>query len=155
MPTPHAITPTSLADYLEAMSAAVFTSGINWNVVEAKWDGIKAAFDGFDPEVVAAYTPADIERLMADPAVIRNRKKIEAVVANAGEMIVTDREFGGFGAYLESFKDNDGLVKDLHKRFRFLGESVAHFFLFRIGFDLKSQERWAREHFGAAHPHHR
>jgi len=153
MPAPTSITPTSLADYLDAMSRAVFASGINWAVVEAKWDGIRAAFADFDPERVAAFTPADVERLMADTRVIRNRKKLEAIVANAGELIVTDREFGGFGAYLESFGDNDALVKDLHSRFRFLGESVAHFFLYRIGFDTPAQDAWAHEHFGKVHHH--
>ena len=155
MPTPRSINPSSLADYLDAMSRAVFTSGISWSVVEAKWDDIRAAFDGFDPERVAAYTPADVERLMADPRVIRNRKKIEAVIANAGELIVTDREFGGFARYLESFADNDALVKDLHKRFKFLGESVAHFFLFGIGFNTPAQDAWARQHFTGDNHHRR
>lgn len=141
----------SLADYLEAMSAAIFTSGISWKVVDAKWDGIREAFGDFGPEEVAAYTPNDVERLMADPRVIRNRKKIEALVENAGEIIVVDREYGGFAKYLASFADNDELVRDLHRRFRFLGESVAHFFLFRIAFDLPAQEKWARAHFDGQH----
>lgn len=155
MPTPHSITPTSLADYLDAMSRAVFSSGISWTVVEAKWDDIRAAFDDFDPQRVAALTPNDVERLMADARVIRNRKKIEATVANAGELIVTDREFGGFGRYLDSFADNEALVKDLHARFRFLGESVAHFFLYFIGFNTPAQDEWAHQHFGADAHHHR
>lgn len=148
------ITPKSLSDYLEAMSRAVFTSGISWQVIDAKWDGIRDAFDDFDIQKVAGYTPAEIDLLMSDVRVIRNRKKLEAIVANAGEIIVTDREFGGFEAYLESFEDNEALVADLHKRFRFLGPSVAHFFLFAIGFDVPAQDAWAHEHFGSAHPHH-
>lgn len=154
MPAPHSINPSSLADYLDAMSAAVFSSGISWSVIDAKWDGIRTAFAGFDPERVAAFTPVDVERLMSDPHVIRNRRKIEAIVANAGELIVTDREFGGFGKYLHSFADNDALVKDLHARFKFLGESVAHFFLYRIGFDIPAQDAWAHEHFAGARHHH-
>ena len=141
----------SLGDYLEAMSAAIFTSGISWKVVDVKWDGIREAFGDFDPEQVAAYTPDDVERLMADPRVIRNRKKIEAIVENAGEIILVDREHGGFAKYLASFADNGELVRDLHRRFRFLGESVAHFFLFRIAFDLPAQEKWARAHFDGQH----
>jgi DNA-3-methyladenine glycosylase I len=150
-PHPH-ITPTSLADYLDAMSRAVFQSGISWKVIEAKWDGTREAFDGFDPMKVAAYTPDDIDRLMADHRIVRNRKKVEAILGNAGELIVADREFGGFDKYLKSFSDNDALVKDLHRRFAFLGPSVAHFFLFAIGFDLPAQEKWAHAHFeGASH----
>ncbi|MBI5232018.1 MAG: DNA-3-methyladenine glycosylase I [Coriobacteriales bacterium] len=148
------IKPTKLADYLEAMSRAVFSSGISWKVVDAKWDWIAREFDGFDPVKVAAYTPEDIERLMADPRVIRNRKKIEAIIGNAGEMVVLDREFGRFANYLKSFADNDALVADLHKRFKFLGESVAHVFLYSVGFDVEAQEAWAHEHFGG-HRHRR
>ena len=151
MEAPTQTTPTSLSDYLAAMSRAVFTAGISWKVIEAKWAGTLEAFDGFDPEKVSAYTPDDVERLMADPRVIHNRKKIEAIVRNAGELIVTDREFGGIAKYLASFADNDDLVKDLHKRFAFLGESVARIFLFAVGVNAAEQEKWAREHFGEGH----
>jgi len=148
---PTQAAPTSLSGYLEAMSRAVFTAGISWKVIEAKWAGTLEAFDHFDPEKVAAYTPDDIERLMSDPRVIHNRKKIEAIIGNAGALIVTEREFGGMDAYLASFSDNDDLVADLHKRFAFLGESVAHFFLFGISYNLSEQEKWARGHFEHAH----
>jgi 3-methyladenine DNA glycosylase Tag len=147
MHTPTQIKPVKLADYLAIMSRAVFQSGMNWQVIEKKWDGIVEAFDGFDPETVAGFTPDDVDRLMADPRVIRNLKKIQATIANAGELIVLEREFGGFEKYLASHHDNAALIKDLHKRFAFLGDSVAHFFLFGIGFDLPEQEKWAHEHF--------
>ena len=147
------IKPRKLADYLDGMSRAVFQSGISWTVIEKKWPEITAAFDGWDPEKVAAYNLEDIDRLMGDRRVVRNRKKIEAIVGNAGELIVADREFGGFDKYLASFDDNDALIVDLHKRFAFLGPSVAHFFLFAIGWDLPAQERWAQEHFAhTGHP---
>ncbi|HSK48181.1 MAG TPA: DNA-3-methyladenine glycosylase I, partial [Coriobacteriia bacterium] len=97
--------PTSLADYLATMSRAVFSSGISWKVIDAKWDGILAAFDGFDPEKVAAYTPDDVERLMADSRIVRNKTKLDAIIANAGELIVVEREFGSVDAYLRSFGD--------------------------------------------------
>ena len=150
MNEPHHMTPTSLADYLDAMSRAVFSSGISWKVIEAKWDGIRPAFDGFDPERIAAYTPDDVDRLMADTRVVRNRQKIEATIANAGELIVTDREFDGFDNYLRSFPDNDALVSDLHVRFKFLGVAVAHMFLYGVSFDMPAQEAWAHEHFANA-----
>lgn len=146
--------PTSLAGYLEAMSRAVFSAGMNWKVIDAKWDGTCAAFDGFDPMKVAAYTPEDVERLMADTRIVRNRKKVEATIANAGELIVVEREFGSVEAYLASFGDSATLVKALHKRFKFLGESVARMFLYGVEFDVVAQEAWAREHFGdRAHGH--
>jgi len=137
------------------MARAVFVSGINWKVIDAKWDGIREAFDNFDPLKVAAYTPADVDRLMTDARIIRNRKKIEAIVRNTGELINVDREFGGVEKYLASFDDNELLIKDLHKRFAFLGESVAHFFLFGVNFNYPAQEAWAKAHFGGEHPHGR
>ena len=148
---PPQTTPTELSDYLASLAHAVFTAGISWKVIDAKWPGTLEAFDSFDPLAVAAYTPDEVERLMADPRVVHNRKKIEAIVANAGELIVVDREFGGIDNYLTSFPDNDDLVKDLHKRFGFLGESVAHFFLFGISFNLPEQEKWAHKHFEGMH----
>ena len=151
MHEPKQVTPNSLADYLEAMSRAVFTAGMSWKVIEAKWDGTVDAFDRFDVARVAAYTPDDIERLMADPRVIHNRKKLEAIVSNAGELIVVDREFGGIEKYLASFAENDDLVRDLHKRFAFLGESVAHVFLYSVGFNSAAQRKWAFERFDGGH----
>jgi len=147
MERPAQITPSSPSDYLKMMSRAVFTAGMNWKVIEAKWEGTVEAFDGFDIEKVAAYTPDDAERLLADPRIIRNRAKIDAVIRNAGELIVLDREFGGINTYLASFAENDALIKDLHKRFGFLGESSAHLFLFSVGFNSDAQEKWAHEHF--------
>ena len=145
----------TLTDYVASMARAVFVSGINWKVIDAKWDGIRAAFDDFDPLKVAGYTPSDVDRLMTDARIIRNRKKIEAIVRNTGELINVDREFGGVEKYLASFDDNDLLIKDLHKRFAFLGESVAHFFLFGVNFNYPAQEAWAKAHFGGEHPHGR
>lgn len=142
--------PTSLADYLETMSRAVFTAGMGAAVIDTKWPGTVEAFDGFDPATVAAYTPADVERLLADPRIVRNRKKVEAVIHNAGELIAVEREFGDVRAYLDSFPKTEDLVKDLHRRFSFLGEKVAHMFLFAVSFREPEQEAWAREHFGEA-----
>ena len=157
MTRPLKVRPRTLADYFEVMTRMVFNSGLNWQVTEAKWPGFRAAFADFDPRRVAAFTPNDVERLMADERIIRNRKKIEATIHNAGELLVTDREFGGFAKYLASFDDNDALVKDLHKRFEFLGESVAHLFLWGVGVNEQAQDEWAHAHFGNAeerHHHH-
>jgi DNA-3-methyladenine glycosylase I len=140
--------PTSLAGYLETMSRAVFSAGMSSKVIDAKWTGSREAFDDFDPKIVAAYTPNDVERLMADTRIVRNRKKVEATIANAGELIVVEREFGSIEAYLASFESSEVLVKELHKRFKFLGESVARMFLYGVAFDIPAQEAWARAHVG-------
>jgi DNA-3-methyladenine glycosylase I len=129
----HFDKPESLDGYLEHMSKVIFTSGINWRVVEAKWDGITDAFAGFDVEKVAALTPDDVDRLAGDRRVIRNRKKIEAIVENANRLLELDREPDGFGAYLSSRGDYEAKVADLRRNFKFLGPSSAHIFLAMVG----------------------
>ena len=66
---PRHTRPPDLSGYLEAITRAVFQGGISWRVVEAKWDGIRDAFAGFDPRVVAELDARDIDRLMVDPRV--------------------------------------------------------------------------------------
>lgn len=129
----HGTKPTSLAGYLEAMSFAIFTAGINWKVVDAKWDGIREAFAGFDVETVAAMSPADVDRLAEDRRVIRNRRKIEGIIDNANRMLELDRLSGGFAGYLSSHGDFKETVADLKRNFRFVGESSAYYFLAAVG----------------------
>jgi len=145
MHAPDKIDPTGLSDYLAVMSRAVFEPGLNWSVVDAKWPGIVEAFDRFDPARVAAYAPPDLERLMADARIIRNRRKIEAVVHNAGEMLAIE-EAGGFRAYLRSKGSYEELVADLKSRFKFLGDSGAYHFLYSVGETVPSWEDWMTAH---------
>ena len=67
----------------ERMSLEGFQSGLSWRTVLAKRPAFREVFAGFDPQIVAAFTPADVDRLMADARIIRNRRKIEAVITNA------------------------------------------------------------------------
>ena len=75
--------PTDLAGYLEALSRPVFQAGISRRVIDNKWDGIHAAFHGFDPARVADFGRDDVERLLGDPRVVRSKPKIEATIDNA------------------------------------------------------------------------
>lgn len=125
--------PTDLSGYLEALARVMFQAGINWRVVEAKWPGIHEAFDGFKPDHVAALTVADINRLMDDQRVIRNRKKLEAVVANARKMAELDAQHGGFARYLDDLGDFDATAAALQKQFAFLGRAGAWYFLWMVG----------------------
>lgn len=86
-PAPEQIEPRSLGDYLDVMSKAVFQSGISWKVVEAKWSSTREAFNEFDVEKVANLNPDDIDELAQDTRVIRNRRKLEAIIGNANRMI--------------------------------------------------------------------
>ena len=67
----------------ERMSLEAFQSGLSWLIILRKRENFRRAFDGFDIETVAGYTERDVDRLMADPGIVRNRAKIEATIANA------------------------------------------------------------------------
>jgi DNA-3-methyladenine glycosylase I len=141
---PVQITPTRLGDYLDVMSKTVFQSGISWKVVESKWPGTRDAFRDFDCLAVASLTEAEIAEIASDTRVIRNRKKIEAVVDNARRMVELDEKHKGFQKYLRSHGDFDATVKDLRKNFRFLGEMGAFYFLYVVGESVPEYEDWCR-----------
>jgi 3-methyladenine DNA glycosylase Tag len=150
MEAPKQVKPKGLADYLEVMSKSVFQSGISWQVIEAKWDGFREAFEGFDPQTVAGFDPSDVDRLAQDTRIVRNRKKIEATIHNARTMIDLDGEHGGFRKYLRSHDDFEETVADLRGRFKFLGDTGAYHFLYVVGERVPPHEEWMASHGGAA-----
>ena len=129
---PTQITPKALGDYLEVMSKAVFQTGMSWRVVDKKWPGTREAFKGFDVNKVARMGDPEIDKLVQDTRVIRNRRKIEAIVENANRIVQLEREYGSFRKYLRSHDDFEALVKDLRKQFRFLGDMGCYLFLVGI-----------------------
>ena len=144
MPPPKS-RPKNLAGYLSALSRPVFSAGMSWRVVDAKWDGITEAFADFDPHKVAAFGPDDVDKLVANEAVIRSRPKIEAVIDNAQTMVDLDAEYKGFRKYLRSHESYDALVADLHKKFRYIGPTGAYTFLYIVGEEVPPHEDWVRE----------
>ena len=90
MTAPQQIEPKSLGDYLEVMSKAVFQSGMSWRVVNAKWPTIREAMCEFDVHAVATLSEDDLEELAQDTRVIRNRRKLAAIVGNAQRIIDLD-----------------------------------------------------------------
>jgi 3-methyladenine DNA glycosylase Tag len=134
--------PKNLAGYLEALSRPVFQAGISWRVIDAKWEGIREAFHQFDPPTVAAFGADDVERLLADPAVVRSRPKIEATIDNAQTMIELDAENGGFRRYLRSHEDFNSTVRDLKRNFRYIGDSGAYHFLYVVGEAVPPHDEW-------------
>ena len=142
MEAPQKIEPQSLADYLEVMCKAVFHSGMSWAVVEAKWTDIKAAMRNFDPVAIAFLSEKDLDELAQDKRVIRNRRKLAAIVKNAQTMRDLEEEHGSFQSYLRSHGDYDATEKDLRKRFGFLGETGIYYFLYVVGEEVPSYEEW-------------
>jgi len=129
-------------------------AGLNWLTVLKKRQNYRKAFDAFDPKIVSNYTQSDIDRLMADPGIVRNRLKIESAIKNAQGILTIQEEFGSFDTYLwhyvqespiqnawRSIKDipaeteiSKQMSKDLKKRgFNFVGPTICYAFMQAIG----------------------
>ena len=129
-------------------------AGLSWETILRKRDAYRRAFDDFDPERVARYTPKKLERLMADPGIVRNRLKIDSAVTNARAFLAVQKEFASFDGYIWRFVDgkpvvnkvkalgevpastpqSDAMSKDLKKRgFRFVGTTICYAFMQATG----------------------
>lgn len=91
------------AAHLERLTLEAFQSGLSWLTILNKREAFREAFAGFDADVVAAYDESDVERLMAEPRIVRNRRKIEAAITNARATVAL-REQGGLEAFIWSFR---------------------------------------------------
>jgi len=87
-------------------------AGLSWATILRKREGYRRAFAGFDPEVVARFTDRDVERLLADPGIVRHRGKIESTVSNARRVLEVAAELGSLDAYLWSFVGGSPLDRD-------------------------------------------
>ena len=131
---PDRVVPQSLNDYLEVMTKAVFQSGLSWKVVDSKWAGFQAGFHAFEVAAVAAMDESAIDTLAADPAIIRNRRKIVATVHNARRLIELEEQHGGdLRNYLRAHPDFYALLKDIRKQFKYMGDTGAYYWLYVLG----------------------
>lgn len=87
-----------------------FQAGLSWLTILKRREGFRAAFEGFDPEVVARYGKEDFARLMADERIIRNRLKVEAAPLNARAFLQVQAEYGSFAKYFWGFVDGRPVV---------------------------------------------
>jgi DNA-3-methyladenine glycosylase I len=109
----------------ERLSLEAFQSGLSWATILRKRPAFRAAFDHFDPDVVANYDEADVARLMADPGIVRNLAKIRATITNA-RATVSLREKGGLARFIWSFQpERTPEPRDLHQIPTTSPESVA------------------------------
>ena len=129
-------------------------AGLSWLVVLRKREAYRRAFADFDPEKVARFTEKRIERLLADPGIIRNRLKIAAAISNARLFLEVQEEFGTFDKYIwasstagrfkiafarmkdmpATSKESDALSKDLKQRgFKFVGSTIIYAHMQAIG----------------------
>lgn len=91
------------AAHLERLTLEAFQSGLSWRTILLKRPAFRTAFAGFDADTVAAYDAADVERLMGEAGIVRNRRKVEAAVTNARACVAL-REHGGLEALVWSFR---------------------------------------------------
>ncbi len=129
-------------------------AGLSWSTVLNKRDGYRRAFSQFDPEKVARYNKARIDKLVADPSIVRNRAKITSAVKNAQAFLAVQDEFGSFDAYCWRFVDgqpsqnrrksmreippstdeSDAFSRDLKRRgFSFVGTTIVYAHMQAIG----------------------
>ncbi len=124
------------------MCRHIFQAGLNWSVIDKKWPTTQKAFANFSIDKVAKFTESDIERLMNDPGIVRNKGKIEAIVENAKQFQLICRQYGSFQSFLDSL-DKSGnytnVAKELTSRFKWLGPSSAMMFLYTVGEKVKHQ----------------
>jgi DNA-3-methyladenine glycosylase I len=125
-------------------------AGLSWETILKKRETYRAAFDHFDPAVVAKYGARKRRSLLADSGIVRNRLKIEAAIQNAKSFLVIQREFGTFERYVWGFVDrrpvrnewrtlaevpartpqSDAMSKDLKRRgFKFVGSTICYAFM--------------------------
>jgi len=120
----------------ERLTLEIFQAGLSWLIVLKKRQAIYKAFDGFDPAIVAAYSPADIDRLLADAGIIRNRRKIAATIENAKRILTLQHQYGSFAAWIKQQHplDKSAWVNVFKQTFVFMGGEVVGEFLMSIGY---------------------
>ena len=127
-------------------------AGLAWDTILKKREGYRKAFAGFDPKKVARFSDAKVEKLLLDPAIVRNRLKVKAAVNNARRFLEVQKEFGSFDKFVWSFVKgkslrlklgapvpvttaiSDALSKDLKARgLKFVGSTICYSFMQAVG----------------------
>ncbi|MEI7498376.1 MAG: DNA-3-methyladenine glycosylase I [Candidatus Falkowbacteria bacterium] len=111
-------------------------AGLSWNTILKKQDNFRNAYANFSIEKVTAFAQADIDRLLADAGIIRNRLKIKAAITNAQKILVLQQQFGSFKAWLESNrgKSRDEWTRLFKQTFVFTGGEIVNEFLMSCGY---------------------
>lgn len=136
--------PKSDTEYFENMTRCIFQAGLSWQLMKNKWPNFRRAFHSFEISKVASYGAKDISRLSEDTGIIRNKNKINATIHNAREFERIKKDHINFQSWLDSLdKSNnyDLVVKNLKSRFKRVGVSTAHIFLWSVGEPIMYDER--------------
>jgi DNA-3-methyladenine glycosylase I len=129
-------------------------AGLSWSTILKKRENYRKAFDGFEPEQIGRYRARDVQRLLRNEGIVRNRLKIAAAIGNAKAFLAVREEFGTFDAYLWSFvsgkpiqnrrrtmaevpartAESDAMSRDLLRRnFKFVGSTICYAFMQATG----------------------
>ncbi len=129
-------------------------AGLSWDTILRKREAYRVAFAGFDPHRVAQFSEDDLERILQDPGIVRNRLKVQSAVVNAKRFIEVQQEWGSFDAYVWRFVGHKPIVnawnadstipvttpeahalsRDLRKRgFKFVGPTICYSFMQAVG----------------------
>jgi DNA-3-methyladenine glycosylase I len=129
-------------------------AGLSWNTILNKRENYRKAFDGFDAKLVSRYDQRKVEKLLADPGIVRNKLKVASTVENAKAFLRVQEEFGSFDRYIWQFvegkprvnkwrslrqlpartPESDAMSKDLKKRgFKFVGSTILYAFMQATG----------------------
>ena len=128
-------------------------AGLSWETILKKRENYRRAFDGFCPEFIAKYDQEKADRLLADPGIVRNRRKIASFIQNAKAFLLIQEQFGSFDKYIWQFapnkvgkrprrlrhapsrtEDSDRMSRDLKKRgFGFVGSTICYAFMQAVG----------------------
>lgn len=129
-------------------------AGLSWLTILRKRENYRRAFDDFNPDRIAAYSQGEIQRLLQDGGIVRNRLKIESTIKNARGVLEIIHEFGSLGSFFWSYVDNsprqnawnslrelptrtsqsDMMSRDLKKRgFNFVGSTICYAFMQAVG----------------------
>jgi DNA-3-methyladenine glycosylase I len=120
----------------ERLALEIMQAGLSWELVLKRRAGMRGAFAGFVVDRVAAFGPNDEARLLADPAIIRNRLKVGAIIANARVVRGMRDSHDGFAAWLDAHhpRDKTSWVKLFRATFRFTGGEIVGEFLMSLGY---------------------
>ncbi len=138
----------------EFLTLEAAQAGLSWETILKKREAYRDAFFGFDPVRVARITPSQVERLLGNPGIVRNRLKVASTVGNAKAFLRIQQEFGSFDAYVWPFvggqprlnrwrtlrgipartPESDALSRDLLRRgFKFVGSTICYAFMQAVG----------------------
>lgn len=127
------VRPTTEERWFEFIVLETFQAGLSWRTILYKRPAFRQAFHQFTIDTVAQYTEEDVQRLMENTGIVRNRKKLEAAIENARIARGIQEEHGSLGTYLTNLATTGDLLMGLQKTFRFVGRTTAESIAFATG----------------------